>query len=136
MTYVTHLKRRVTFYQTLCRLLRLKRKVKMETITRYVLSELMPYIANDVQSKTLVKKLTGDITAFSFAAGTVRDVKSIPFDSHIQIIDGAAEITINTTVFYLAKSHFLIVPAHKNYALHAKVQFKMLLTVIKSGYED
>ncbi len=87
-------------------------------------------------SKTIIRKITGNITASSFDAGEELAEKISPFDNYIQIIDGKAEVTINGKVFMLDKGQGIIIPAHASHIFNANEQFKMISTVIKSGYED
>ncbi len=102
----------------------------------HIIVEIIEYIANSVLSRTIIKKITGNVTVSSFAAGEELAEKTSPFDNYIQIIDGAAEITIDNKVFKLKLGEGIIIPAHANHSFNAGEQFKMISTVIKSGYED
>jgi quercetin dioxygenase-like cupin family protein len=102
----------------------------------HIVVEIIEYMPNAVLSKTIIKKITGNITASSFDAGEELAEKLSPFDTYIQIIDGVAELTINGTEFKLKQGDGIIIPAHSSHRFHAEQQFKMLSTVIKSGYED
>ena len=102
----------------------------------HIVVELIEYIPNAVLSKTIIKKLTGNVTASSFDAGEELDEKKSPFDTYIQIIDGVAEVTINKNQFIMKQGDGMIIPAHSNHHFNANQQFKMISTVIKSGYED
>jgi quercetin dioxygenase-like cupin family protein len=102
----------------------------------HIIIEIIEYMPNAVLSKTIIKKITGNITASSFDAGEELAEKLSPFDTYIQIIDGVAELTINGTEFKLKQGDGIIIPAHSSHRFHAEQQFKMLSTVIKSGYED
>jgi quercetin dioxygenase-like cupin family protein len=79
--------------------------------------------------------LTGNVTASLFDAGEELAEKTSPFDNYIQIIDGAADITINNKVHHLALGEGIIISGNASHVFNAKEQFKMLSTVIKSGYE-
>ncbi len=70
------------------------------------------------------------------ALGEELSEKTIPFDTYIQIIDGAAEVTINNKIILLNRGEGIIIPAHAKHSFTANEQFKMITTVIKSGYED
>jgi quercetin dioxygenase-like cupin family protein len=94
---------------------------EVEKEESHIIVEIIQYIPNAVLSKTILKKLTGNITVSSFDAGEELAEKISPFDNYIQIIDGTAEI---------------IIPAHAKHCFNANVQFKMISTIIKSGYED
>lgn len=102
----------------------------------HIIVEIIQYIPNAVLSKTILKKLTGNITVSSFDAGEELAEKISPFDNYIQIIDGTAEIIINEITHKLTLGQGIIIPAHAKHCFNANVQFKMLSTIIKSGYED
>lgn len=102
----------------------------------HIVVELIEYIPNAVLSKTIIKKLTGNVTVSSFDAGEEGDVKKSPFDTYIQIIDGVAEVTINKKQFVLKQGDGMVIQAHTSHHFNANQQFKMISTVIKSGYED
>ena len=87
-------------------------------------------------SKTIIKKATGNVTVSSLAAGEELAEKISPFDTFIQIIDGTAEVCINNKNYMLRLGEGIVIPAHSKQRFSANVQFKMISTVIKSGYED
>ncbi|MFT6748407.1 MAG: quercetin dioxygenase-like cupin family protein [Flavobacterium sp.] len=63
--------------------------------------------------------------------------KTIPFDTYIQIKRyGAAEVIINDKSILLKLGEGIIIPAHAKHSFNANEQFKMVTTVIKSGYEE
>ena len=102
----------------------------------HIIVEIIEYVPNSVVSKTIVKKTTGSVTVSSFDEGEELAEKTSPFDNYIQIIDGNAELEINREKFYLKLGQGIIIPAHARYCFNATEQFKMLSTVIKSGYEE
>jgi quercetin dioxygenase-like cupin family protein len=102
----------------------------------HIIVEIIEYMSNAVVSKTILKKTTGNVTVSSFAIGEELEEKTSPFDIYIQIIDGAAEVIIDKKVFLLKKGDGIITPAHTVHCFSAKEQFKMVSTVIKSGYEE
>jgi quercetin dioxygenase-like cupin family protein len=109
---------------------------EIEKEKSHIIVEIIQYIPNAVLSKTIIKKHTGNITASSFDAGEELAEKTSPFDNYIQIIDGTAEITINEKIHKLTLGQGIIIPAHASHHFNANVQFKMISTIIKSGYED
>jgi len=102
----------------------------------HIIVEIIEYVPNSVVSKTIVKKTTGNVTVSSFDEGEELAEKTSPFDNYIQIIDGNAELEINREKFHLKLGQGIIIPAHARYCFNANEQFKMLSTVIKSGYEE
>ena len=109
---------------------------EVEKEKSHIIVEIIQYIPNAVLSKTILKKLTGNITVSSFDAGEELAEKTSPFDNYIQIIDGTAEIIINGKTHKLTLGQGIIIPAHAKHCFNANVQFKMLSTIIESGYED
>jgi len=109
---------------------------EMEKSKVHIIVEIIEYVPNAVVSRTIIKKITGNITASSFATGEELAEKTSPFDTYIQIIDGSAEIIINGKKYLLKLGDGIIIPAHASHCINANEQFKMISTVIKSGYED
>ncbi|HEX4958272.1 MAG TPA: cupin domain-containing protein [Lacibacter sp.] len=110
--------------------------LEIEKGRQHIIVEIIEYIPNAVMSRTIIKKITGNVTAMSFSEGEELDDKILPFDNYIQIIDGAADITIGTKAHHLTLGSGIVIPAHTVHRFNANKQFKMISTVIKSGYED
>jgi len=104
--------------------------------TALIIVEIIEYIPDSVVIKTIIKKTTGNISAVSFDSGEKLDEKTSPFDTFIQIIDGRAEIFIDGISKLLETGQSIIIPAHSRNSFKANDRFKMISTVIKSGYED
>lgn len=61
--------------------------------------------------------------------------KTSPFDTFAQVIDGQAEIVINGIPHILDTGQSIVIPAHAPNLIKPNGRFKMILTIIKSGYE-
>lgn len=109
---------------------------ELEKAKSHIIVEILEYVPNSVVSKTIIKKTTGNITVSSLDEGEELGEKTSPFDNYIQVIDGTAEVVINTKKFNLKLGQGIIIPAHSSFCFNANEQFKMISTVIKSGYED
>ncbi|GAA4746239.1 cupin domain-containing protein [Flavisolibacter ginsenosidimutans] len=109
---------------------------ELEKSKAHIILEIIEYIPNSVVSKTIIKKTTGNVTVSSFDAGEELAEKTSPFDTFLQIIDGGAEVVIDDKKYELVLGEGIIVPAHTKHGINATQQFKMISTVIKSGYED
>ncbi|MBC7884946.1 MAG: cupin domain-containing protein [Saprospiraceae bacterium] len=110
--------------------------VEMEKSKAHIITAIIEYVPKAVVSQTIIKKTTGNVTVSSLDAGEELGAKISPFDTYIQIIDGAAEIVINTKKYMLKLGEGIVIPAHSTHCINANEQFKMISTVIKSGYED
>ena len=108
---------------------------ELEKAKAHIIVEIIEYMPNAVVSKTIIKKTTGNITVSSFDAGEELAEKISPFDNYIQIIDGNAEVVINEKKYMLKLGQGIIIPAHAKHCFNATEQFKMISTIIKSGYE-
>lgn len=100
-----------------------------------IVVESVEYVPNAVVIKSIIKKSTGSITAVSFDAGEVLSERIIPFDTFVQVIDGKAEIIIDEVSHLLETGQAMIIPAHAANIVKAQERFKMISTIIKSGYE-
>ena len=108
---------------------------ELEKEKALIIVEIIEYVPNSVVIKTIIKKSTGNISAVSFDSGEVLTEKIVPYDTFIQIIDGKAEIVIEGISHLLDTGQSIIIPAHKSNIVKANVRFKMISTIIKSGYE-
>jgi quercetin dioxygenase-like cupin family protein len=109
---------------------------EIETSKAHIIVEILEYVPNAVLSKTIIKKTTGNVTVTSMDAGEELAEKTSPFDIFIQIIDGTAQLEINDKKYKLRLGEGIIIPAHASHCFNANEQFKMISTIIKSGYED
>jgi quercetin dioxygenase-like cupin family protein len=110
--------------------------IEIERAKTFIIVEIIEYIPNSVVIKTIIKKTTGNVSVVSFDSGEAMTEKISPFDTFIQIIEGNAEIIINNEAHLLATGQSIIIPAHSLNIIKANVRFKMISTIIKSGYED
>lgn len=102
----------------------------------HIIVEILEYAPHAIVTKTILKKATGNICVSSFDAGEALAEKISAFDIYIQIIDGAAVVGINDKNYKLRLGEGIVIPAHTLHRFSANEQFKMVSTIIKSGYED
>lgn len=110
-------------------------KLEYDKSKVFIIVEIIEYVPNSVVIKTIIKKTTGNVSAVSFDSGEVLTEKISPFDTFIQVIDGRAKIVINDKSNILETGSSIIIPAHARNTIIATERFKMISTVIKSGYE-
>lgn len=101
----------------------------------YITTEIVEYIAHSVDSKTILKKSSGNINVMSFDTGEGLNENTSPFDTYAQIIEGKAELVISGVSHMLVTGQSIVIPAHAPIFVTPNERFKMILTVIKSGYE-
>ncbi len=101
-----------------------------------IIVEIIEYIPNSIVIKTIIKKSTGNISVMSFDTGEGLTEKTSPFDTFAQIIDGCAEIVIDGKSNFLQSGEGIVIPAHRSNIIKANVRFKMIQTIIKSGYDS
>lgn len=102
----------------------------------FIIVEILEYIPNSVVIKTIIRKTTGNVSAVSFDSGEALTEKTSPYDTFIQVIDGKAEIVIDDRSHILETGQSIIIPAHARNTIKANIRFKMISTIIKSGYEE
>lgn len=112
------------------------RKGGLKKSEAFKVVELLEYIPNSIVIKTIIKKITGSISAISFDSGELLIGKVAPFDTFIEVVEGDAEIIVDDVSNFLETGQSIIIPAHSNSTIKANKQFKILSTIIKSGYEE
>jgi quercetin dioxygenase-like cupin family protein len=113
----------------------LANKEGVEQSTPQLIVELVEYVPNSILRKTILKKATGSVTVSSFDSEEALSERISPFSTFIQIIEGKAEIVIAGKSTTLQCGESIIIPAHAAHIVKADGRFKMLQTVIKSGYD-
>ena len=111
------------------------RKTEIDNSKSHQQIESINYVANSVVRKTIIRKPTGNVCVIAIDKGETLAEKIIPFDNFIQIIDGDAELVFDEHSTLLKTGESIIVPAHTSLFVKANKRFKMISTVIKSGYE-
>jgi quercetin dioxygenase-like cupin family protein len=108
---------------------------EIEKGAAHIMIELIEYEHNATVSKSIMKKTTGSIDAMAFESGEGLNEKISPFDTFVQIIDGSAIIEIDGKASVLKTGNGILIPAHKPSHIKPNGRFKLIITVIKSGYE-
>lgn len=114
----------------------MKNNEEYEKGKAFIIVEIIEYIPNSVVIKTILKKTTGNVTVSSFDSGEALTENTTPFDTFIQIVEGKAEIQIGENKHHLSTGESIVIPAHARNIVKANERFKMISTIIKSGYEE
>jgi quercetin dioxygenase-like cupin family protein len=109
---------------------------ELEKSETFVVLDIIEYVPHSVVIRTILKKNTGNITLFSFDSGEILTERNSPFDTFLQVMEGTAEVVINEESHLLKTGQIMIIPAHGRTVIKAPMKFKMISTVIKSGYEE
>ncbi len=105
-----------------------KASLKSKALT---LPRLVRYSKAAIVSRTLVDKPAGTLTLFAFDAGQGLSEHTAPYDAVVQVLEGAAELTIGGKTVRAAAGQAVIMPARIPHAVKAVRRFKMLLTMIR-----
>ena len=108
---------------------------ELEKSKAHIIVEIIEYMTNSVVIKTIIKKSTGNISVMSFDSGEGLTEKTSPFDTFVQILEGKAEIVIDKESNLLESGQGIIIPAHSPNFIKPNGRFKMISTIIKSGYD-
>lgn len=108
------------------------RNIKQSVLAPVSLTDLVGYQPGTVVSNTLVNKEKGTVTLFAFDAGEGLSEHTAPFDALVQIVDGEADVTVGAEKHCVSRGEVLLLPAGIPHSVHATVQFKMLLTMIRA----
>ena len=108
---------------------------ELEKEKAFISIEIIEYVPNSVVIKTILKKSTGNISIISVDSGEELTERTSPFDTFVQVIDGKVELVIGDKMHLIQTGGSIIIPAHSPNHVKPDGRFKMILTVIKSGYE-
>ncbi len=109
---------------------------KIEPGIVHNVNTLIEYEQDELVSTTIIKKNTGSINVLSFPAGERFAQKISPFDTYVFIIDGSATVEIAGKTSTLQAGDGILISAHTRSHIQSTDRCKVILTVIKSGYED
>lgn len=109
---------------------------EFEKLKSFNIKDKLVYASNAIVIKHILNKKTGNIMALAVDYGKVFKPKYSPFSTFINVIDGKAEVVIEDISTYMLKGYSMIIPGHTHYTIEANQRFKMLLIILKSGYED
>ncbi len=96
------------------------------------LVSLAAYAADSIVSKTILDKPAGTITLFAFDKGQKLSEHTAPYDAVVQVLDGAAMITIDGKDINVSAGQIIVMPGNIRHAVKANERFKMLLTMIRA----
>jgi quercetin dioxygenase-like cupin family protein len=96
------------------------------------ITEYVQYQEGAVVSREILKKPSGNVTAFAFDAGEGLSEHTAPFDALVQVLEGEVEIMVAGADHQLKCGQMILLPAGQAHALKAITRFKMLLTMIRS----
>ncbi|MEF2967367.1 cupin domain-containing protein [Paenibacillus sp. M1] len=100
------------------------------------LDEIIAVAPNQVSSMTLVQRPDLGMTLFSLDQGEGIKLHTTKGDALVQILSGAAEITIGDQQYTVSQGEAIVMPSDIPHALHAReTSFQMLLTVVKPEKE-
>lgn len=108
---------------------------ELEKSKSHIVVKIIEYVSNSVVSRTIIRKSTGNVSVMSFDDGEGLTEKTSPFDTFVQIIEGKADIVIDSNSHLLQTGMGIVIPAHATNFIKPNGRFKMILTIIKSGYE-
>lgn len=110
--------------------------VEVEKGKSHILTELIDYIPHSTVFKTILRKNTGTIRIGAIDKGEAFADRVYPFDLYLQIIEGTAAVLIDKNQTIMDRGTAIILPAHTAHLIEAVEPIKMILTVVKSGYEE
>lgn len=108
---------------------------EIEKAKTHIIVEIIEYMANSVVIKTIMKKSTGRVSIMSFDTGEGLTEKTSPFDTYTQVVEGKAEIVIDEISHLLESGMGIVIPAHSSSFIRPNGRFKLIQTIIKSGYD-
>lgn len=104
------------------------KNIDYETVLE--MAQLVPYQPGQVVSRTLVQNASIGITLFGFDAGEQISAHESKGDALVMVLDGEADITIDSIGYTVKAGQSVVMPAGIPHAVSAPNQMKMLLIVV------
>lgn len=101
----------------------------------FFLLDMDHFVPQGIFIKPILNRPTGNVSAVFIDKGEYMTENLSRFDHFIHIVEGNAEVLIDDSSFHLMSGESLIIPAHSKNMIKANQRFKMISTIIKSGYE-
>ena len=95
-----------------------------------LLTELIPYQAGQVVSRTLNQNPHVSVTLFAFDKGEEISTHDSDGDALALVLSGRGRFTVDGKVHSLEPGECVVMPAQKPHALYAEEAFQMLLVVV------
>ena len=95
-----------------------------------LLTELIPYQAGQVVSRTLSQNSHVSVTLFAFDKGEEISTHDSDGDALVLVLSGRGRFTVDGKVHSLGPGECVVMPAQKPHALYAEDAFQMLLVVV------
>ena len=92
---------------------------------------LVDYQDGAVVSRTLADGDAGTLTLFAFDAGERLTEHTAPHDALLQVLDGAATVTVGGDEHDVRAGEAVVLPADVPHAVVADERFVMLLTLLR-----
>ena len=111
------------------------KNIELEKSKSHLLADTVAYVLNTMSCNVMIKKATGSIVTMSFDKGVGLKENISRFDTFSLIIEGNAELMLDGITINLKTGEAIIIPAHTSHFIKPNGRFKMVQTIIKSGYE-
>jgi len=110
----------------------MENKTELEKSKPHFIAGLVNYVLDSVVVKTIVKKLSGNISVMAFDKGEGLTEKTSPFDSFAQVIEGDAEIVIDKVSNLVDSGKGILIPSGSSNSIKPNGRFKMILINLKT----
>ncbi|MGC8603557.1 MAG: cupin domain-containing protein [Desulfomonilaceae bacterium] len=97
------------------------------------LLDLVTYEEGRVISRTFAQNSCVSLTLFAFDVGEGLSAHSAAGDAFVHILDGEAQITIDSRENLVKTGQVVVMPANVSHSVYAVKRFKMLLVVVKGN---
>ena len=112
----------------------MKSEFKKSTVYRF--AGISHYETGVSEVQNILQKPTGELNAMMMDAQQFMNIRRMPFDIYIHVIEGKLETRINEIPYFVGAGEFIIIPAHALHTSQALEATKLLQLTIKSGYEE
>jgi quercetin dioxygenase-like cupin family protein len=89
------------------------------------------YQDGGIVSRTILKKVSGNVTLFAFDAGQELSEHTTPHEALLYVFEGQAQVSIDSKPHTVEAGYIIQLPANVPHAVQAVQRFKMMLVMLQ-----
>ncbi len=103
-------------------------------VNTHLIIEITECLSSGMMSRTLIKKSNKDVTVSTLNFPDSESEIAVPYITFVQVVSGTANLLMNGAPKDLQEGDSLVIPAFMKHQFTCKNGFKMIATILKSGY--
>ena len=98
---------------------------------KHIILEIVEYEPDTIVCKTVIKNYNGKLSVVAFDKGEKFCETTAKYDIYVQVIDGKAQVTIDSKDWELKLGEGMLIPINTVHCFKANSKFKMISTIVR-----